>query len=85
MWTKMKTPWKIVSIFSFFAILIVILTVVSHENVKKNAEEKFAQLNSLVHVGMNIDDASSILKRNGFNVEDKHLSVKKDYYQMRVI
>ena len=77
----MKTHWKIISLLSTLTILIVVLIIVSIENVKKKGDERFVQLNSLVHVGMSIDEASTILTNNGFNVGDKHLSGTKEYYQ----
>ncbi|MCP4113090.1 MAG: LytR C-terminal domain-containing protein [Desulfobacteraceae bacterium] len=48
---------------------------------KINADGKFNFLKSLVHVGMDIDKASDILKAQGFKVGAKHTPTKdKDYY-----
>ncbi|MCP4110881.1 MAG: hypothetical protein GY749_36065 [Desulfobacteraceae bacterium] len=56
-----------------------------NDRIMASVEKKFNSVMSLVHIGMDINEASIILKKHGFRVGRKHTPTKdKTYYQVLV-
>ncbi len=57
----------------------------NNDRIRASVEKKFDSVLSLVHIGMDIDEASMILKKHGFRVGHKYTPTKdKKYYQVLV-
>jgi len=73
----------------YFAILVLFFLLFSsslyytqERQAKNTIDKNFKLLNSLIHDEMNLDDASNILRNNGFVVwEKKRPSANKNYYK----
>jgi hypothetical protein len=73
-----------ITIFSFF-ISVLAIGCLSDNDKSVEVKDKVEIIKSLVDVGMDIDEASKILRENGFKVGEKYMPTKnKDYYQVNI-
>ena len=81
---SLKLP-SIITICIIGFLSIILVSCNAEKQIKTEVDQNYLKLTKLVNVGMGIDEAADILKKNGFTVGEKHLpTVKKDYYQINV-
>lgn len=74
-------------IFAMFVTLFVLLTTACSSSSEQdtNMNEKYHKILGLVSVGMNIDEAANILKKNGFTVgQREYPTAGKEYSQILI-
>lgn len=81
----MQEDHRYVLISSFLLLILLCGCRAEDDRIKEMVKEKDTVLRSLVHIGMNVDEAIEVLRKNGYRVGEKHMPTKKgDYYAVAI-
>ena len=73
-------------IFFIFLVSLIFSCSSPSADTRTLSEKRFKVVQSLISIGMDIDEATSILKKQGFQVGKKYMPTKnKDYYQINIL